>query len=57
MPAHANISVEVPFGDRRGKIGFAERARILKASADAFLARVGALGRSRKGYSVRDQDK
>ena len=48
IPSHAHISVEVPFGDARGKISFAERARIIKASADAFLARAGQPGRSRK---------
>jgi sugar phosphate isomerase/epimerase len=48
IPSHAHISVEVPFGDTRGKIGFAERAHIIKASADAFLARTGKPGQSRK---------
>ena len=47
-PSHTHVSAEVPFGDARGTISFAERARIIKASADAFLARAGQPGRSRK---------
>ncbi len=48
MPPHVQISVEVPFGDARGKLPFVERARLLKASADRFLARAGEAGRRRK---------
>jgi len=48
IPRSTHISVEIPFGDARGKISFAERARIIKASADAFLARAGQPGRSRR---------
>jgi sugar phosphate isomerase/epimerase len=47
IPAGAFVSVEVPLGDARGKLGFADRARILKAGADAFLARAGKAGRAR----------
>jgi sugar phosphate isomerase/epimerase len=47
IPAEAWISVEVPLGDARGKLAFAERAKILKDSADAFLARSGAPGTAR----------
>jgi len=52
IPARVHISVEVPLGDALGKLSFAERAGILKASADAFLARAGAPGRARRDDSV-----
>jgi sugar phosphate isomerase/epimerase len=47
IPESAWISVEVPLGDERGKLAFAERARILKKGADAFIARAGAPGTAR----------
>ena len=52
IPAHAHVSIEVPFGETRGKITFAERARILKASADAFLASAGTPGQSRNDSRI-----
>ena len=48
IPASSHLSIEVPFGDTHGQIGFEDRARIIKASADAFLARAGSPGQSRK---------
>jgi sugar phosphate isomerase/epimerase len=47
MPANVDISVEVPFGETRGKMSFIERARVLKAGADSFLARAKTPGRRR----------
>jgi sugar phosphate isomerase/epimerase len=47
IPESAWISVEVPLGDERGKLAFAERARLLKKGADAFLARAGVPGTAR----------
>lgn len=47
VPRSSHISVEIPFGDSHGKIGFEERARLIKASADSFMARAGSPGRSR----------
>jgi len=44
MPNHIYLSVEVPLSGARGKLSFAERAKILKTSADGFLARAGTLG-------------
>lgn len=48
VPATVKISVEAPFGDHRAKLPFAERARILKTGADAFLAHAGEPGRARR---------
>ena len=53
LPPQVDISVEVPLGDRGASLGLAERARILRASADEFFARVGAPGRSRADHGVR----
>ena len=47
LPSHVDVSVEVPLGETAAKLSFAERAKILKASADAFLTRHGQPGRSR----------
>ena len=47
MPQHVDVSVEVPLGEAGKHLSFAERAKVLKASADTFLARYGAPGRSR----------
>jgi sugar phosphate isomerase/epimerase len=47
MPASVMVSIEAPFGDARGKLPFAERASLLKASADAFVARHGEPGAAR----------
>jgi sugar phosphate isomerase/epimerase len=47
LPPHVDISVEVPLGQSAAKLSFAERAKVLKASADAFLAREGMPGQSR----------
>jgi sugar phosphate isomerase/epimerase len=47
LPPHVDISVEVPLAGAGAKLDFAARAKILKASADAFLGRHGTPGRSR----------
>ncbi len=47
LPATVNVSVEVPMRERTASLSFAERARLLKASADAFVAREGTPGRAR----------
>jgi sugar phosphate isomerase/epimerase len=48
VPRDVWVSVESPFGDARGKLPFAERARLLKSAADAFVARVGEPGGGRR---------
>jgi sugar phosphate isomerase/epimerase len=47
LPPTVDVSVEVPMRDRTANLNFAERARMLKESADAFLAREGDPGRAR----------
>jgi sugar phosphate isomerase/epimerase len=44
LPPHVDISVEVPLAEAGRKLSFAERAKVLKARADAFLAREGMPG-------------
>jgi sugar phosphate isomerase/epimerase len=48
VPPGVKVSIEAPFGDDRANLPFAERARLLKASADAFLAHAGEPGRARR---------
>ena len=48
VPRNVWVSVEAPFGDARAKLPFAERARLLKASADAFMAGAGEPGARRR---------
>ncbi|HVZ12921.1 MAG TPA: sugar phosphate isomerase/epimerase [Bauldia sp.] len=47
VPSDVWVSLEAPFGDERGKLPFGERARLLKAAADAFVERVGEPGGAR----------
>jgi sugar phosphate isomerase/epimerase len=48
VPRDVWVSIEAPFGDARGKLPFAERARLLKSAADTFVARVGEPGAARR---------
>jgi sugar phosphate isomerase/epimerase len=47
LPAKIDLSIETPLGPRGKGLSFVERARRIKASADAFLARVGPPGQGR----------
>jgi sugar phosphate isomerase/epimerase len=48
VPANVIVSIEVPFGDQRAELPFADRARLLKASTDRFIARAGEPGSLRR---------
>jgi sugar phosphate isomerase/epimerase len=48
VPENVAISIEAPFGDARAGLPFADRARLLKAGADAFIARAGKPGAARR---------
>jgi sugar phosphate isomerase/epimerase len=54
MPPHIDVSVEAPFGESGTRLSLAERAKVLKASADAFIARVGTPGRDRRDVKTQD---
>jgi sugar phosphate isomerase/epimerase len=48
VPANVMVSIEAPFGDVRARLPFADRARLLKAGADRFMARAGEPGSLRR---------
>jgi sugar phosphate isomerase/epimerase len=48
VPRDVWVSVEAPFGDARARLPFAERARLIKTAADAFVARAGEPGARRR---------
>lgn len=52
MPPHIDVSVEAPFGEGSAWLSLVERAKILKASADAFIALAGTPGRDRRDVKV-----
>lgn len=47
VPENVAISIEAPFADARAKLPFADRARLLKTGADAFIERAGKPGAAR----------